>query len=158
MVKYFTIKTPVGYVKVSACDNFVRRIQFIASHQSTFPQASNGILDEAKKQLKEYFNGTRSVFHLPMKIELAPFYKKTLMEVRKIKYGQKVSYSMVAKIIGSENAVRAVGTANSKNPLPIIIPCHRVVRSDGQLGGYSGGIEKKSILLNLESTFLNTVF
>ena len=77
---------------------------------------------------------------------------------RKIKYGQKVSYSMVAKIIGSENAARAVGTANSKNPLPIIIPCHRVVRSDGQLGGYSGGIEKKSILLNLESTFLNTVF
>ena len=78
--------------------------------------------------------------------------------MRKIKYGQKVSYGMIAKIIGNENAVRAVGTANSKNPLPIIIPCHRVVRSDGQLGEYSGGIKKKSILLNLESTFLNTVF
>ena len=142
MVKYFTIKTPVGYLKVSACDNFVRQIQFIASHQSTFLQASNGILDEAKKQLKEYFNGTRSVFHLPMKIELAPFYKKTLMEVRKIKYGQKVSYSMVAKIIGSENAVRAVGTANSKNPLPIIIPCHRSFVPMGNLVDIVAGLKK----------------
>ena len=158
MVKYFTMKTPVGDVKVSACDNFIRQIQFITPNQSTFLQIPTGILDEAKKQLIEYFNGRRSVFHLPLKLELAPFYKKTLAEVRKIKYGQKVSYGMVAKIIGSENAVRAVGTANSKNPLPIIIPCHRVVRSDGQLGEYSGGIEKKSILLNLESTFLNTVF
>ena len=158
MVEYFTTQTPVGDIKVSACDNFIRKIQFIAPHQSTFLQIPSGILYEANKQLREYFNGTRSVFHLPLKLELAPFYKKTLMEVRKIKYGQKVSYSMVSKIIGSENAVRAVGTANSKNPLPIIIPCHRVVRSDGQLGGYSGGIEKKSILLNLESTFLNTVF
>ena len=158
MVEYFTTQTPVGDIKVSACDNFIRQIQFIAPHQSTFLQMPDGILYEAYKQLREYFNGTRSVFHLPLKLELPPFYKKTLVEVRKIKYGQKVSYGMVAKIIGSENAVRAVGTANSKNPLPIIIPCHRVVRSDGQLGEYSGGIEKKSILLNLESTFLNTVF
>ena len=113
---------------------------------------------KSKDKIIEYFNGRRSVFHLPLKLELAPFYKKTLMEVRKVKYGQKVSYGMVAKIIGSKNAVRAVGTANSKNPLPIIIPCHRVVCSNGQLGGYNGGVEKKSILLNLESTYLNTVF
>ena len=152
------MKTPVGDVKVSACDNFIRQIQFITPNQSTFLQIPTGILDEAKKQLIEYFNGRRSVFHLPLKLELAPFYKKTLMEVRKIKYGQKVSYGMVAKIIGRKNAVRAVGTANSKNPLPIIIPCHRVVCSNGQLGGYNGGVEKKSILLNLESTYLNTVF
>ena len=152
------MKTPVGDVKVSACDNFIRQIQFITPNQSTFLQIPTGILDEAKKQLIEYFNGRRSVFHLPLKLELAPFYKKTLMKVRKIKYGQKVSYGMVAKIIGNKNAVRAVGTANSKNPLPIIIPCHRVVCSNGQLGGYNGGVEKKSILLNLESTYLNTVF
>ena len=155
MVKHSNMKTPIGEIKITACDNFIRRIQFITPCQATFLQARNCILDEAKNQLREYFNGARSVFCLPLKLELTPFYKRTLMVVRKIKYGHIVSYGMVARMIGEGNAVRAVGTANSKNPLPIIIPCHRVIRSSGKLGGYTGGVEKKSMLLNLENAHLN---
>ena len=80
---------------------------------------------------------------------------KVLFKVKKIKYGGVASYSKIAKMVGSNKAVRAVGTANAKNPLPIIIPCHRIVSSNGNLGGYSGGLDKKSFLLDHETNLLH---
>ena len=78
-----------------------------------------------------------------------------LLEVKKIKYGEVASYGKIAKMVGNNEAVRAVGTANAKNPLPIIIPCHRIISWNGKLGGYSGGLDKKSFLLDHESNLLH---
>ena len=107
------------------------------------------------KQINEYFNGTRKVFEIPFKLDVSPFYIKVLLKVKKVKYGDVASYGKIAKMVGSNKAVRAVGTANAKNPLPIIIPCHRIISSKGHLGGYSGGLNKKSFLLDHESNLLH---
>jgi methylated-DNA-[protein]-cysteine S-methyltransferase len=108
------------------------------------------ILAEATRQLKEYFNGDRKQFDLPMDIEGTDFQKKVWEQLSKIPYGQTYSYSDVARKIKNAKAVRAVGSANGKNPLCIIVPCHRVIAADGTLGGYSGGLPMKIKLLEGE--------
>ena len=83
------------------------------------------------------------------------FYKRVLLEVKKIKYGETASYGKIARMAGNNKAARAVGTANAKNPLPIIIPCHRIISSNGNIGGYSGGLDKKLYLLDHESNLFH---
>ena len=160
MNEFCFVNSPIGVLKLEAESNFISRIKFSGGDS---PQLCKEIkkvgesptLTEASKQIDEYFNGTRKLFEIPFKLNVSPFYNKVLFEVKKIKYGDVVSYSKIAKMVGSNKAVRAVGTANAKNPLPIIIPCHRIISSNGNIGGYSGGLDKKLYLLNHESNLFH---
>lgn len=111
---------------------------------------SHPMIDNVQNQLNEYFNGVRKEFDIPLKALGSEFQMKAWNQLRKIKYGTTQSYLNQAISIKSPKAHRAVGTANSKNPISILIPCHRVVASDGKLSGYAGGSDRKAALLNLE--------
>lgn len=101
-------------------------------------------------QLLEYFDGKRKEFEVDLDLMLPPFHDRALMEVYKIPYGKTASYKEIAERIGNPKAVRAVGNANANNPIPIVIPCHRVLATGGGLGGYGGGLDVKVSLLKLE--------
>ena len=109
---------------------------------------------QAAKQLNEYFEGTRKTFDLPLEPRGTEFQKKVWMALCEIPFGQTASYGQIAKRIGVPTASRAVGAANGKNPLPIVVPCHRVIGSNGSLTGSGGGLKNKSILLRLEGVEL----
>lgn len=110
------------------------------------------ILAQAKLEIEEYLSGKRKMFKVPLNPSGTEFQKKVWQELAKIPYGSTFSYKDIAKKINQEKACRAVGTANGKNPLSLIIPCHRVIASDGTLGGYAGGLKIKTILLDLEKS------
>ncbi len=107
-------------------------------------------LAAAEKQLGEYFRGERKRFDLPLEPHGTPFQQSVWAALRKIPFGKTWSYRDLAHAVGNPGAMRAVGTANGRNPLCIFIPCHRVVRASGEIGGYAGGVERKIFLLNLE--------
>lgn len=132
-------------VRLTATDTALSEIQF-----STRKDTGNSrIISEARKQLGEYFRGKRKKSSVPLFFQGTPFQEKVWKALQTIPYGKTVTYSHIAQKIGNPRAVRAVGTAVGKNPLCIFIPCHRVVGKNG-LGGYSGGIEVKKQLLELE--------
>nr|BFD60386.1 methylated-DNA--[protein]-cysteine S-methyltransferase [Bdellovibrio sp. CKG001]BFD63801.1 methylated-DNA--[protein]-cysteine S-methyltransferase [Bdellovibrio sp. HM001] len=112
------------------------------------------VLIQTQNQLEEYLAGTRKEFDLPLAPEGTEFQKKVWKELRRIPFGKTRSYKQLATALGSPRASRAVGTANGKNPLCLVIPCHRVINTDGGLGGYSGGLKIKQRLLNLEQEVL----
>ncbi|MBC8346858.1 MAG: methylated-DNA--[protein]-cysteine S-methyltransferase [Candidatus Marinimicrobia bacterium] len=108
------------------------------------------VLSHAVQQINEYFSGKRQSFDLGLDLRMPPFHYKALLAVKGIPYGKTQSYKNIAKSAGNPKAVRAAGSANANNPLPILIPCHRVLSSGGGLGGYGGGLKMKNYLLNLE--------
>ncbi|MDO4690027.1 MAG: methylated-DNA--[protein]-cysteine S-methyltransferase [Fusobacterium sp.] len=108
---------------------------------------------DCKKQLEEYFSGKRRKFNIKLDTMGTDFQKSAWEAMQKIPYGKTISYSEEAKMIGNEKAVRAIGLANGKNRIPIIIPCHRVIGKNGKLVGYTGGLHIKEYLLNLEKTY-----
>jgi methylated-DNA-[protein]-cysteine S-methyltransferase len=109
-------------------------------------------LDTAARQLDEYFAGNRREFSVPLDWRLSAGFRSTVLhQLPEIAYGRTASYAAVATLAGNPKAVRAVGSACATNPLPVVVPCHRVVRSDGAMGGYLGGVEAKRILLTLEA-------
>ena len=108
------------------------------------------ILSKTVMEIEEYLEGVRKKFDLKLDLNGTPFQMKVWQQLVKIPYGKTVSYQEIAKMIKSPKAIRAVGTANGKNPLCLIIPCHRVIASNGTLGGYSGGLSRKAKLLKLE--------
>ncbi len=114
-------------------------------------ERANAVLENAVVQISEYFRGERVKFDLPLKLTGTDFQMKAWKVLTRIPYGKTVSYREQAEKLGAGKAFRAVGSANGRNPFPIVIPCHRVVASDGALGGYAGGIEMKARLLDLES-------
>jgi methylated-DNA-[protein]-cysteine S-methyltransferase len=113
------------------------------------------ILMQAVKELQEYFNGVRTKFELPLDFSGTEFQEQVWNQLRKIPYGKTYSYKDIAGQIKNSKAFRAVGTANGRNPLSIVIPCHRVIASNGTLGGYAGGLNIKTRLLNLEQARRN---
>lgn len=113
------------------------------------------LLSIATIQLDEYFQGKRTTFSLPFKLTGTPFQLAVWKELQNIPYGQTTSYKEIAQKINKPKACRAVGMANNKNPLPIIIPCHRVIGSNGKLIGYAGGLKLKNYLLELEKSHTN---
>jgi methylated-DNA-[protein]-cysteine S-methyltransferase len=115
-------------------------------------QSDDPYLFDIYKQLDEYFNRKRKKFDIPLDITGTDFQKKVWKEIAKIPYGKVLSYKEIAKKVGGKNYVRAVGRANGRNPVPIIIPCHRVVESNGRIGGYSVGVDIKERLLELEGS------
>jgi methylated-DNA-[protein]-cysteine S-methyltransferase len=108
-------------------------------------------LATASEQLLEYFAGTRQTFDLPLQLSGTDFQVSVLEELLRIPYGETVSYGDIAKRIGRPKAVRAVGAANGRNPLPVVVPCHRVIGSSGDLTGFGGGLDTKEALLRLEA-------
>jgi len=119
---------------------------------ATFVERSSEVIEACKKQLDEYLNGERKVFDLPLLLVGSPFQKSVWEALQTIPYGQTSSYLELAKAIGNPKAVRAVANANGANSIAIIIPCHRVIGSDGSLTGYAGGLPKKQKLLELEGS------
>ena len=160
MNKFCFVDSPIGVVELQAESNFISRIKFKEGNSLQLCKESrqndqSPILVEASKQIDEYFYSNRKLFELPFKLYVPPFYKRVLLEVKKIKYGETASYGKIARMAENSKAVRAVGTANAKNPLPIIIPCHRIIYSNGNIGGYSGGLDKKLYLLDHESNLFH---
>lgn len=117
-----------------------------------FEKSEHPLLAKAEKELQEYFSGKRIKFETPLAVSGTDFQKKAWTALTKIPYGKTWSYSDQAKKMGKEKAVRAVGSANGKNKISIMIPCHRVIAKDGGLAGFGGGLSKKKWLLNLESS------
>jgi methylated-DNA-[protein]-cysteine S-methyltransferase len=111
------------------------------------PDAGAGVLPETARQLAEYFGGSRREFDLPMRLAGTEFQRRVWKHLTDIRYGETQSYGELARRVGNANASRAVGLANGRNPIPILVPCHRVIGADGSLTGYGGGLERKRWLL-----------
>ena len=162
-VAYRTLDTPVGPLLLAATAQGLVRVAFeredfdavlaaLASRVSPRVLEAPRRLDEAAVELEEYFTGTRRRFDLPLDRALSTGFREKVQRVLpRIDYGSTRSYKEIAELVGSPRAVRAVGTACATNPLPGVVPCHRVLRTDGSLGGYIGGLDAKSALLSLES-------
>ena len=140
------IKTPIGPLTLEADENAVTAIRFSAGGA----QDASPLLDAAEAQLREYFAGARRTFDLPLAPHGTAFQQRVWTASRTIPYGETRTYGELAAAIDSPNASRAVGMANHRNPLPILIPCHRVIGADGSLTGYAGGLATKRRLLALE--------
>ncbi|MFN3455135.1 MAG: methylated-DNA--[protein]-cysteine S-methyltransferase [Pseudobdellovibrio sp.] len=126
------------------------REQNSISYEDENSHAESKMLDKVVMQINEYLSGTRKKFDLILELEGTEFQKRVWTELQRIPYGKTCSYKDLAKKLNDQNASRAVGTANGKNPISLIVPCHRVIASDGTLGGYAGGLEIKHKLLSLE--------
>jgi len=153
---YTYLDTPIGTLLIAGDTEAVRRIEFPKKGKPVRPEpgwteSALGTVGEAVRQLREYFAGRRSEFDLPLGPEGTTFQRSVWRTLQEIPYGQTVSYGELARRVGNPKASRAVGSANGKNPLPIVIPCHRVIASDGTLGGFGGGLPTKEALLALET-------
>lgn len=142
-----TMDSPVGRLTISEESNAITEICYGGKK---YDEAPTPLLLEAKNQLEEYFAGRRKYFDLPLNPQGTDFQKKVWHAISEIPYGKTCSYKDIAQRIESPKAFRAVGGANNKNPLPIVIPCHRVIGTGGALVGYGGGLSVKVYLLNLE--------
>jgi methylated-DNA-[protein]-cysteine S-methyltransferase len=163
-VAYRTIDTPVGSLLLAGTSLGLVRIAYAKEgHDQVLEALAERIsprvlraparLDPAARELEEYFTRRRRLFDLPLDWRLARGFRRTVLgHLLEIEYGATASYSSIAAAAGSPRAMRAVGTACATNPLAIVVPCHRVLRSDGTLGGYGGGLEAKRLLLDLEAT------
>jgi methylated-DNA-[protein]-cysteine S-methyltransferase len=153
MKKYYNYKTKIGYLHIMEEDGKIVKIDFGYKEEKQFINEKSITISETIKQLEEYFHRQRKYFDIPIKLYGTGFQLKVWEEIRKIPYGATISYKELARKTGDEKAARAVGYANNKNPIPIIVPCHRVIGKNGDLGGYSGGRETKQNLLELEGFY-----
>ncbi|HCT29414.1 MAG TPA: cysteine methyltransferase [Bacteroidales bacterium] len=144
--------SPVGLLIVESDGSYLTSILFNGDDIS-LSQDPNGIVANCIEQLKEYFKGERKIFDLPLKPDGTDFQQKVWEKVYQIPFGETKSYGALAVALGDAKLNRAVGLANGANPIPIVIPCHRVIGSDGSLTGYAGGLERKKWLLNHESNY-----
>jgi len=150
------IDTPVGSLTLLAGDAGLAAVLWENDDPDRVPlgrllrNASHPVIEAASAQLREYFNGRRRSFDLPLDPAGTPFQKQVWHALRTIPYGQTRSYAQIARQIGRPSAARAVGAANGRNPLSIIVPCHRVIGSSGKLTGFAGGLKVKAQLLTLE--------
>lgn len=144
---YSVITTPIGNIKIEEQDEKITGISYTEERPS---YADTHVLKEAQKQLNEYFEGRRKIFNLPLNPAGTEFQHKVWAALKEIPYGGIRTYKQIAEQIGNPSACRAVGMANNKNPIMIIVPCHRVIGSNGALTGYASGIDIKEKLLDLE--------
>lgn len=149
---YTTITTPFGYLELKTNEDSLLSISF-TEIQSPSSEFQPSILVETAKQINEYFKGQLKEFHLKIQPEGTDFQLNVWKQVMKIEFGKTASYLEIAMQTGSKNNTRAVGLANGKNPIPIVIPCHRIIGVNGKLTGYAGGIDKKRWLLQHELNF-----
>ena len=152
MFKY-SYNTVIGKIFIAEKNGFITHVTF---KDIPAEQKETDLIKKTYLELTEYFNGERQIFDIPISPEGTPFQKIVWDELKKIPYGKTAAYKDIAKRIGNEKACRAVGMANNKNPIAIIIPCHRVIGSNGKLTGYAFGLNIKEKLLKLEN--MNFVF
>jgi methylated-DNA-[protein]-cysteine S-methyltransferase len=162
-VAYRTIDSPVGGLLLAATERGLVRVAYdVEDHELVLEQLADRVsprvlraparLERAARELEEYFAGRRSRFDVPLDFRLSHGFRRTVLShLSGIGYGKTASYAAIAAAAGNPRAVRAVGTACRTNPLPVVVPCHRVVRSDGTLGQYAGGADVKRALLALEA-------
>lgn len=162
-VAYAPLDTPIGALLIAATPAGIVRLAFdnedrdtvldeLAARVSPRVLEAPARLDRARRELDDYFGGRRTRFELPLDWQLTSGFRRAVLDATaRIPYGQTATYRSVATAAGSSGAVRSAGTALATNPIPIIVPCHRVLRSDGGLGGYRGGVDRKTVLLRRES-------
>ncbi|MFJ1755465.1 methylated-DNA--[protein]-cysteine S-methyltransferase [Kitasatospora sp. NPDC088134] len=162
-VAYTTVDSPVGPLLLAATPRGLVRVAYATEdHDRVLDTLGHKLsprvlraprrLDAAARELDEYFTHRRRTFDLPLDLSLSKGFRQTVQRhLPEIAYGQTRSYRQIAELVGNPRAVRAVGTACATNPLPVVVPCHRVLRTDGTLGGYIGGLDAKTALLALES-------
>ncbi|CAM3628701.1 methylated-DNA--[protein]-cysteine S-methyltransferase [Tsukamurella ocularis] len=162
-IAYTVVDSPVGGLLLAATARGLVRVAYAREdHDAVLETLAQKVsprvlraprrLDAAARELDEYFAGTRTAFDLPLDHALSHGFRQVVQSrLPDIGYGTTLSYKQVAELVGSPAAVRAVGTACATNPLPVVVPCHRVVKSDGGIGQYVGGVEAKTALLELES-------
>ena len=143
------IKTPLGTAKISGDDNGIAFISIL--EEGTITKKIPTVLKEAAKQLQDYFNGKRTNFDFKLNPQGTKFQQKVWQALLEIPFGKTCSYMDLSKKLGDVKAIRAVASANGKNPLWIVVPCHRVIGTDGSLTGYAGGLWRKKWLLEHES-------
>ncbi|GLF98839.1 methylated-DNA--[protein]-cysteine S-methyltransferase [Streptomyces yaizuensis] len=162
-IAYTVVDSPVGPLLLAATGRGLIRVAYaVEGHDQVLEVLADkvsprilrapGRLDTAAREMDEYFDRRRQTFDLPLDLSLSQGFRRLVQRhLPEIGYGQTRSYRQVAELVGSPRAVRAVGTACATNPLPVVVPCHRVLRTDGTLGGYIGGLEAKTALLKLEA-------
>lgn len=152
MIQTCYIETPLGHAKIIGDEQGISSVS-ILNTKAELSEIIPEMLLNCVIQLKEYFNETRKAFDLKLNPTGTTFQKKVWNQLLTIPYGKTISYLELSKQLGDVKAIRAVASANGKNPLWIIVPCHRVIGSDGSLTGYAGGLHRKQWLLNHESTY-----
>ena len=152
---YSHIDSPVGRLLIAGDDESLRFLSFASGHKAFDPhpewQPRDAVFVEAKRQLRAYFAGELRSFELPYRLGGTEFQQRVWRALARIPYGETLSYGELARVIGAPSASRAVGAANGNNPLPVILPCHRVIGADGSLTGFGGGVETKAWLLRHEA-------
>ena len=152
-MNYAYLDTPVGTLLIAGDAAAVLQITFPSqgnAAEAGWVESQRGPVGEAVRQLREYFAGERTDFDLPLAPRGTEFQRSVWRQLQGIPHGETISYGELARRVGNPKASRAVGSANGKNPLPIVIPCHRVIAGDGTLGGFGGGLGTKQMLLALE--------
>jgi methylated-DNA-[protein]-cysteine S-methyltransferase len=155
-MNYTYLNTPIGTLLIAGDGEAVRRIDFPKNGKASAPErgwteSARGPVGQAARQLTEYFAGRRAGFDLPLAPEGTEFQRTVWRNLQDIPYGETISYGELAKRVGNPKASRAVGAANGQNPIPIVIPCHRVIGANGKLTGFGGGLPTKEALLALET-------
>ena len=150
MKSVFYYDTDIGRIGIAEDGNFITNVFFENEELEDIKINETPLIKEAHKQIEEYLRGERKSFDLPISASGTEFQQRVWNALKTIPYGKTVSYKDIAIAIGNEKSCRAVGMANNRNPISIIIPCHRVIGANGSLTGYAGGIENKRYLLELE--------
>lgn len=160
-MRYEMMESPVGPLLLAGNREGLSRIVFPIDGRAASPGAGwrrgSPALSEAIRQLGEYFDGERTEFDLPLAPDGTEFQRRVWQELRRIPYGRTISYGELARRVGNPRASRAVGAANGKNPISIVVPCHRVIGADGSLTGFGGGLPVKRRLLQLEGSCPGTL-
>lgn len=152
MTSYFN--SPIGWLEINSSGKTLDAIRFLDTEPEVADNTANSFNRKVIKQLTEYFNRERTNFSIPVNPEGTDFQKMVWSKLQDIPFGQTVTYGQLAKKLGDSNKVRAVGKANGQNPIPVIIPCHRVIGANNKLVGYAGGISRKKFLLQHEGALL----
>ncbi len=159
-VRFDVIESPVGELLVAATPRGLCRVSYTVDGADESLAHTFGVrvlrspLDDVRRELDEYFAGQRRAFDLPLDLRVAPFHEQVLRELALVPYGQVDTYGHLAAKVGRPKAARAVGTVMNRNPLAIVLPCHRIVGANGSLTGYAGGLDVKRALLALEGATL----
>ena len=153
ITKYY-YHSPIGYLLICGSVDGISKIEFTDLESIQQDNSIPAFLKDCVDQLDQYFSGSLKVFSLKLDIEGTEFQKKVWNQLEKIPFGEKASYGQIAVKVGGKNYMRAVGGANNRNPIPIVVPCHRVIGAGGQLVGYAGGMWRKEWLLKHESATL----
>lgn len=153
---YKYMDTLIGELELCAGDEGLVSVLFVSTHKKELSRQTEGehpVLAETEKQLRAYFNKSLTEFNLPLALDGTDFQKRVWNQLTKTPFGKTINYLELAKQLGDEKCIRAAASANGKNPISIIVPCHRIIGSDGSLVGYSGNLERKQWLLQHEGSY-----